>query len=407
MRKQRIFLVMLAIGLVLGMTIVGCSNGTTTKVEEERPSGPPPSVSDYYSLEPQMAENPHRAVARTGGTTTIGIPSSIRSASRAGNETATFAIHEGDEGIAEIVSQNGTTCQIRGLQLGSARIIVTVDGRSATVIIAVTPSESLYTLPAASVKKLGNSTFYNAWWNNDKPDYLPSDVDDYTSEPTYQLAWNWRNPTGTGSSFGASSPNCGIDILAYYVDPEVENNRGWVRTTYGFGGWHYDLNGTTSKMTNGVQVNGDVKLELIPEFIYDNGVPYLQITHKLTNTGSTQLTEQKFGASADVMIYGNDHAPLIYLRYGALMTDETMSGGINYLAKIKYRLVCQNLQGVDDVSTLWLGRYPGERSHVYEDQRESITSSNSTDTALNFSYQNITLDPGQSKTYVIRFTQVQ
>jgi len=65
------------------------------------------------------------------------------------------------------------------------------------------------------------------------------------------------------------------------------------------------------------------------------------------------------------------------------------------------------VQGVDAVSTLWLGRFGSERDHVYDNERVSITAENDRDTALNFSYQNINLAPGETKNFVVRFTQVQ
>jgi hypothetical protein len=401
MTNNRFVIGILAIALVFGMMVVGCP--TEESAPAFIPLGPPSSVGDYSNLEPAMAPNPNRAIARAGGETDITIPGYLlpTAVERAAGVTATFEVHPDDRNIAQIISQNGTSCKIRGLQLGSARINVSVGVRNATMIIAVSPNVALYTLPAGSVRTLGSSTFYSAWWNSNKPDNLPNDYENYTSEPTYQIAWNWRNPS---TSYGASGTNCGIDLLAYYVDPEVSDRRGWVRTTYGWGGWHYDLNGVSNQMTNGVQTNGNVRLELIPEFVYDNGIPYLQIHHILTNTGLNRLTGQKFGASADIMIYGNDRAPLTYLQYGALMTDQTTSGGITYLPKIKFRLVCQNVQGVDNVSTLWLGTYGSERQYVYENKREDVTNR---DSAMNFSYQNIDLDPGQSKIFVVRFTQVQ
>jgi len=151
-------------------------------------------------------------------------------------------------------------------------------------------------------------------------------------------------------------------------------------------------------MTNGVQTNGNIRLELIPEFVYDKGIPYLQITHKLTNTGSTKVTNQKFGASADIMLFDNDYAPLTYLSYGALMTNAATS------PTIKFRLVCQNVTGVDNVSTLWMGRYGSELANIYVDKRENVTG---VDSAMNFSYRNIDLNASQSKTFVVRFTQIQ
>jgi len=400
MKKIFITLTSLLLGFTLFFAVVSC------KDDEPAQEPPPPSVSDYSNLEPEMAKNPNRAVARAGATTSIGIPDYMLTSSSIDSRasvSAQFVVDPRDTAIAQIVSQNGTTCQIKGLLLGSARIIVTVGNQTATIVIAVTPSDNLYKLPAAQVRQLGSSgTFYDAWWASDKPATLPSDYESYRADPTYSLAWNWRNK---GKSTGASGQDCGLDILAYYVDPVVPNRRGWVSTTFYFGGWHYDLNGTTNNMVDGVQVNDNVKLELVPEFVYDRGVPYLQITHKLTNTGNIRLTEQKFGASADVMIYGNDQAPITYLPYGALMTDLSSSYGFTYLPKIKLRLVCQSMPGIiDDVSTLWIGQYGSERNYVYVDKRDDISGY---DSALNFSYQNITLDPGQTKSFVIRFTQVQ
>jgi len=337
------------------------------------------SVDDYSELEPVMDPNSNRAVARTGGTTVISIPDSLRGATG----TVSFAVNPVDASVVRIVSQDGSSCTVEGLTLGSARINVTVGSQTATVVVAVSPSDSSYTLLASAAKRLGD---YNTWDNgiSNRPDTLPSDYANYIAEPTTQLAYCFKNN--------------GIDFLAYYVDPTNSSNRGWVRTTFTFGGWRYDLNGVNGQMSNGVQTSGNVKLELKPEFVYDNGIPYLQIIHTLTNTGSTRVTGQKFGASADIMIFGNDRAPLTYLDYGALMTDKAVS------PSIKFRFVCQNVQGVDNVSTLWLGTYGSERSHVYDDSRVNITNA---DSAMNFSYQNIDLNPGESKTFVVRFTQIQ
>jgi hypothetical protein len=336
------------------------------------------SIDDYTNIEPPMARNANRAVVRINGTALITRPASLPAT---GN--ATFSIYEGDGTYATIVSQDGSSCTVRGGKLGSARIVVTVGSQSAIVVVSVSPSESSYTLPANAARRLGD---YTSWDNgvDGRPSELPSDYANYIAEPTTQLAYCFKNH--------------GIDFLAYYVDPRNSSRRGWVGTTYSNGGWRYDLNGVNSQMTDGVQTNGNVKLELKPEFVYDNGIPYLQITHKLTNTGSARVTGQKFGASADIMLYGNDQAPLTYLNYGALMTDRIES------PSIKFRFVCQNLQGVDDVSTLWLGTYGSEREHVYDDRRENISG---VDSAMNFSYQNIELNAGASKTFIVRFTQIQ
>jgi hypothetical protein len=377
-----------------GMQINGAeayfANATIT-IDENPDSEKKGSVDDFKDDEPNMGENKSRGDVRKGGTVTIKIPSPLPVAG-----PATFAVDTEDTSIAKINSSTNTDCVVQGLEIGTARIKVTVGSQNAVVIISILPDQTgAYKLPSGQVKKLKD---YTKWDSVTRPGDLPSDYKEYTAEPTTQLAWNWRNK---GGSHGASGGDCGIDFLAYYVDPANSNKRGWVRTTYGFGGWHYDLNDKTNNMTNGVQTEGTIKLELTPEFVYDNGVPYLQITHKITNTGSSKVTNQKFGASADIMLYGNDSAPLTYMKYGALMTNATTA---TQNPTIKFRLVCQNVTGVDNVSTLWMGGFGSERSYVYVDKREDVTG---IDSAMNFSYRNIDLNAGQSKTFVVRFTQIQ
>ena len=396
MKEKSFIFSAIFIAMFFALFITTCDNAFLPDADEKKPDvvpSTPSSVDAYSHLEPTMEKNPNRAVAQVGMNSVVSLPEDLRS-----EVAAVFTIHPDDTSVAKIVSQNATSCTVQGLKIGSARIMVVAGSKGATIIVAVSPRENLYTLPAGDVQRLGTSgTFYDAWWSSNRPDELPSDYQNFYADLTSQLAWNWRNPN---QSFGLSGTPCGIDILAYFVDPANSSRRGWVRTTFGFGGWHYDLNGATNTMTNGVQTNGNVKLELKPEFVYDKTVPYLQITHILTNTGSTKLTNQKFGASADIMIVGNDHAPLKYLQYGALMTNA--ESGRN--PTVKLRLVCQNVQGVDNVTSLWLGSYGGERNYVYEDNRIDI---NNVDSALNFSFQHIELNPGQSKQFKIRFTQVQ
>jgi hypothetical protein len=351
-----------------------------------------------------MEPNPNLVTARVGGQISVEIPPELLDGTqniRAVTGNATFECLDPD--VAEIISQNGTTCNLRGLRLGNARIKATVGNRSATIVVAVAPEETYYALPATQEVRIGEITS-RSWWANWYANELPSDFKNFKTEPTYRLAWNWRNPD---QSFGASGDPCGLDILGYFVDPGDSTRQQWVRTSYEFGGWLYDLNGTTNGMTNGIQTNANgVKLELVPSFVYDNGVPYIQIIHKLTNTGSTAVTGQKFGASMDAMMFNRDDAPLTALPYGALMTNGYISGDITYAPTIKLRLVCQNMAGVYDVSTLWLGEWDNgdHRDHIYEDHRIEITDE---DSALSFSYQDIDLAAGETKEFAIRFTLAQ
>ncbi|MDR1635863.1 MAG: hypothetical protein LBR93_00860 [Treponema sp.] len=399
LRKRSEVLASLLLGTMLAFVLAGCPGGAGG--DDDTPAGS--SVDDFSNYEPRMEPNPNLVTARQGAQVSVGIPPELLPAqnSRAAAVTALFECLDPD--VAEIISQNGTTCDLRGLMLGNARIKVTVGSRSATVIIAVAPEQTYYALPASREVRIGNVTTRN-WRAIAHASSLPSDFDDFKTEPTYRLAWNWRNPN---QSYGASGHPCGIDILGYFVDPGDSTNQQWVRTSYGFGGWFYDLNGTTSAMEDGVQTGADgVKLELVPSFVYDNGVPYIQIIHKLTNTSGTAVTGQKFGASMDAMMFNRDDAPLTTLPYGALMTNGYESGGITYAPTIKLRLVCKNMERVNDVSTLWLGPWASgtHRMHIYEDKQIDVKDE---DSAMSFSYQNIDLAAGQTKEFTIRFTLAQ
>jgi hypothetical protein len=176
----------------------------------------------------------------------------------------------------------------------------------------------------------------------------------------------------------------------------------WLLTTSNQGGWFYDLNGVMREMANGFQRGSNgVTLTIKPEFVYDvNGVPCLQLRHILHNTNTRAVTNQKFGACADVMINENDLAFLELASYGVLMTDSLSN------PSLKLMFICLTGEGIDPVDTLWLGtwRQGKNLSNVYNDNRVDV---NYTDSAIGFSYKNINLAAGESKEFVIRFALVK
>jgi hypothetical protein len=215
-------------------------------------------------------------------------------------------------------------------------------------------------------------------------------ITEYRTEPTFRLAYRFNNK---GERRGASGGNGGVDILAR--GPNYE----WLWTTYYQGGWFYDLNGIKREMINGYQKDpsNGVELTVKPEFVYDNGVSYLQLKHIMRNAGNVAVMGQRFGASADVMIHRNDHASLTRKPYGAYMTDSEANPSIELI------FVCGSGSGINPVDTLWLGEY-GDGSHleyIYDDDRDGVWG---VDSAIGFSYQNINLAPGESKEFIVRFT---
>jgi hypothetical protein len=273
------------------------------------------------------------------------------------------------------VNSNG---DVRGINIGNGFITI---NEYEYISIAVVPAENFYVVQDSQAALLPP---------NSRTDDSSEDIAEYTTEPTFRLAYRFNNK---GEHKGASGPNGGIDILAR------GENYQWLWTTYYQGGWFYDLNGIKREMINGYQkdVNVGVELTVKPEFIYDNGVPYLQLRHTLHNINSFAVNNQRFGASADVMIHRNDFASLRYQPYGAYMTDSETTPTIELM------FIGLSNNGINPVDTLWLGTYDdgAHLDYIYDDRRTDVIGY---DTAICFSYKNINLRAGETKEFIVRFT---
>ena len=273
------------------------------------------------------------------------------------------------------VDANGN---ITGLDIGNGFIKI---NEREYISVAVVPREEFYTVPDSQMALLPA--------DSKTGDDSTTELTEYRTEPTFRLAYRFNNK---GEYRGASGGNGGIDILGRGANYE------WLWTTYFQGGWFYDLNGTKREMVNGYQKDANgVELTVKPEFVYDKGVPYLQLRQIVHNTNNFAVTGQKFGASADVMIHDNDYASLIHTPYGAYMTDSMDNPSLELM------FVGESGNGITPVDTLWLGTWDGGRhlEHIYDDSRSDVHYS---DSAIGFSYQNIDLDPGESKEFIVRFT---
>jgi len=274
------------------------------------------------------------------------------------------------------VESNGV---ITGLNVGNGFISI---NETEYISVAVVPSENFYVLPESQTARLPQ--------NSRARISSTQNITEYCTEPTFRLAYRFNNK---GERKGASGGNGGIDILGR------GDNYEWLWTTYEQGGWFYDLNGIKREMINGFQKdpNNGVELTVKPEFVYENGVPYLQLRNILYNPGNNTVIGQRFGASADVMIHENDYAPLTHKPYGAYMTDYETNPSLELM------FVCEGGGGINPVDTLWLGRF-GEGTHldyIYSNNRSDVLN---LDSAIGFSYQNIALAPNQKKEFIVRFT---
>jgi hypothetical protein len=274
------------------------------------------------------------------------------------------------------VNSNG---DITGLSIGNAFVNI---NETEYISIAVVPAENFYIVPIEQAALLPP--------NSRTVDNTTRDLTAYRTEPTFRLSYRFNNK---GEEKGASGPNGGIDILGR------GDNYRWLWTTFFQGGWFYDLNGIQREMINGYQKDQAKGIELTvkPEFVYDQGVPYLQLKHILHNTSNHAVSGQRFGASADVMINANDYASLKHTPYGAYMADSGTDPTLELM------FVGETGNGINPIDTLWLGTYSdGDHlNHIYEDRRSDISG---VDSAIGFSYKNISLEAGETKEYIVRFT---
>jgi len=340
--------------------IVRVDNGCRTAARM-----PETPVSTTAVPSPALSEIGHRTI-RAGDTVNL--------ADMAGNRN--FSSWTSSTPSVAVVNSNGS---VTGRSIGSAFIKI---NDSEYISVAVVPRESYYVVPESQVSLLPQER------NPGEPSI--SNMTEYRTEPTFRLSYRFSNK---GENRGASGGNGGIDIIARGL------NYQWLWTTFFQGGWFYDLNGVKREMINGFQkdANNGVELTIRPEFVYDNGVPYLQLTHRLFNPNNFPVSGQKFGASADVMIYQNDNASLLHTPYGAHMTDSADNPSLELM------FVCEAGNGITPVDTLWLGTYDdgGHLDYIYSNSRSDVHGQ---DSAIGFSYQNIELASGEAKEFVVRFT---
>ncbi|MDR1429019.1 MAG: hypothetical protein LBI85_01905 [Spirochaetaceae bacterium] len=271
---------------------------------------------------------------------------------------------------------------VTGLGIGSGFVKI---NETEYISIVVVPAENFYVVPDSQITVLPSGSRTGS--------YTTDSLTEYRTEPTFRLAYRFNN---RGEHRGASGSNGGIDILGRGADYR------WLWTSYEQGGWFYDLNGVQRSMVNGYQKDerNGVELTVRPEFVYDEGVAYLQIRHLLHNTTNAVVRGQRFGASADVMINENDHAPLVHTSYGAYMADSRTRPTLELM------FIGESGRGISPVDTLWLGEWGSgtHLSYIYRDQRANISGE---DSAIGFSYQNIDLGANETKEFIIRFTLAQ
>jgi len=234
-----------------------------------------------------------------------------------------------------------------------------------------------------------------------KPYYTYDGNDYYADEFYFTTASARTNVSGFNQTYYA---NDGDKIAIGYgtkaagnggaVDFIGNNGTNWLHSTYNDGGWSYTFgdDGTWVE-THGPKVavynNSTIQVWVVPTTSFDGNFGI--ITYYIRNISDSTVTDYKFGSAADIKIGSKDDAPITRTDYGISMTDGTNT----------FALICnEGYAGIEEpVTTLWFGSYSSAKSNVYNNTTDdSLTNK---DSGAAYSWQGITLEPGEIKEYKI------
>ncbi len=176
----------------------------------------------------------------------------------------------------------------------------------------------------------------------------------------------------------------------------------WAKTTFANGGWYWFINNIDVRFKNGNNTAsvGNLDFTVIPVMAYDSATntSFVVIYQLLTNTGNTKLTGQTMVAYADIMLDGNDGAPVMAKPYGARMYDPS--------SKLAYDVYVSGGDDCTPVDTFWFGSLGQVWDHRYDGTIRNTDISN-VDESMTYGWLNIDIEPGETVLKSIRMTLVE
>jgi len=172
-----------------------------------------------------------------------------------------------------------------------------------------------------------------------------------------------------------------------------ENFNIWgegVKTTYSDNGYktYLKVGSKEAKILKGEGTLDGVHCKINLSCVSDNN--YVKVAYKITNN-STVTKTVGVASFADIMIGGNDYAPIVNLsgNKGFTMTGD---GHV-------FKFLARNTYSVTDVDAYWFGQYQVVESRKWSTSYTfdySSAGDRRGDSAMAYSWQNRTLAPGQS-----------
>jgi len=297
-------------------------------------------------------------------------------------------------------------------------VTLTIDGVNEWVLAAIDKNASLLNFRGdEDAKSVVTDNYGNETITLYEYDYGKFDVD-------YYFYFDKADETVT-KGYGSSSDDTRVyitdenGIMAHILDYEESSfdligklGGDWKKVTYGSYGYttylkmpgEYpdfvdDITGKSEVDTTGLTVAVDC------EVIGDNG-QVIKATYTVKNVSSESKTFS-LGSGADVQIGSDDYAPIkaLYLdqkHVGLSMTstqycDRDENGEFASLA-----FICMNNAMVNDVDTLWYGPYGSRRDNMFKGTIKTAPLKG-TDSGMSYSWQNETINVGETKTYTVLF----
>lgn len=133
-----------------------------------------------------------------------------------------------------------------------------------------------------------------------------------------------------------------------------------------------------------------------------SGGNYLRVTYTLRNATATVKSDVSLGVAADVQIGNDDFASIYSTATGFRLVNTKLAADDPAGSGMQFTLNCTNAPGADDVSTMWYGA----SNYTWENLFNNLADKGNligTDSALTFSWKNMSIPAGESITRSVVF----
>ena len=146
------------------------------------------------------------------------------------------------------------------------------------------------------------------------------------------------------------------------------------------------VNGSQNNISGTTTISG---VDFTRRTFYDENLNASVTTYTITNTTSDLISDVRVAVHSDIQVNNNDSAACTINNNGFSMTDGTYT----------FQVYAKNTPGIDDCSTIWIGRYSQRTSDLWVNGPNSISG---IDSGFAMSWQ-FSLRPNQTitKTFMI------